>query len=172
MLTKSIKALQRLNGRDSRTVRILIAAPGFELRAGLQRSLGESTYPVDVAETRIDAVREFHKYKHSVVIMDASFLPRSPSQISRLMYEAHREPIIIAATYPDQLSLALRHLREGTVFDILRLPVSQDRFDSLLNRALNHGLRHAGHTFRRDFLLVGALSLPVWLLGLVVLLIN
>jgi DNA-binding NtrC family response regulator len=146
--------------KHHRPQRALILSGDPALRQNIAVALSTYGFVNDTALTRREAMEKFLASKHAVVVMDASFLPRSPAHMDWLYRSAHRVPLTLITVTADRIAQACPYLKKAA-YGLLRLPLDQDDFMVTLERALAYSTLKADNLFLRDAFFLFGLALPL-----------
>ncbi len=150
--------------------RCLILSKNDTLTTILETQLSKTgLYIVDKATDRKIALVLFLQYRHSLVLLDEDFLPRSPHRLHLFYKVAHRTPGIIIFRRSEKDLSGYCFLTEGFA-EIIDVPFKNEKLMLALKQTDRFMRLHSRSIFFRDMLIHVGLAVPVLLLLTVLLL--
>ncbi|KMQ52065.1 hypothetical protein CHISP_1054 [Chitinispirillum alkaliphilum] len=149
-----------MNSRNVSKPRCIIVAKDLSLRYTLNALLPELGYNVDIATSRIDAMRLFMTHRHSLFLIEADLLPRYPHRLIQFFKMAHRTPGVLIFSNGTREVTAYSYIDDG-IYEIVDIPYKIEDLIITIKRTADYMKMKSKNLFLRDLLLHAGLAMPV-----------
>ena len=149
-----------MNARNVTKPRSLIVVKDVSLRYTLNALLPKLGYCVDVATNRNEAMRFFFIHRHSLLLIEADFLPRYPYRLVQFFKMAHRTPGVLIFSKGKRDVSSYSYIEDG-FYEIITMPYKIEDLIVTVKRTSDYMKMHSKNLFLRDLLIHAALATPV-----------
>ena len=140
--------------------RCLVLSRDVSLRSTLNAVLPNLGYTVDLETERKNAITKFLKNRHSLILLDAQYLPRQPARLILLFKMAHRNPAVVIFSKGEKNTIAYLYLKDG-IFEMIQVPFKINQLVVTVKRAGDYLRMKSRALFLRDLMVHVGLAVPV-----------
>ena len=140
--------------------RCLVLTKNSDTREIVHPFFATTLYIVDYFDDRKNAVRCFLQYKHSLVIIDAQFLPRFAFRLVQFFKIAHRVAAVVVLNAMKKNCTGFERLERHAV-RVVNEPFTRDTIQAALTGAIDEMNRMTRAVFLRNLLIQAGAALPV-----------
>lgn len=143
--------------------RCLVLSTSHKAVEFLRTILPGMNFKTDFVQTRKEALRLFLQSKHTLLCVDAEFLPRFPYRLEQLFKIAHRTPAVLILNHSEKNILGFKFLKE-CVIDVVPEPLEQNRLSQVLNDVVQKSRKRTHRQFYKQVSVLAGVMIPLFIL--------
>lgn len=143
--------------------RVLVLSKDKSLLDNIEKLLVKSGYLIDKTTNRKNALTEFLKLRHSIILVDEVFLPRFSYRLTMLFKAAHRMPGLIVLRKSESPKNSWIFILDAIAKEI-NVPCSDEELLSTIKYVSRFMRERSQSIFYKNLLLYMALAVPLIIL--------